>query len=118
MDATRELAAILQTRARCLPLRSELVGWPNDQFKQNRPRSDPRPVCCVKSCAGGFRPVQKRYLVISTSLVSGRKKKPMTTVIAAKMIGYQRPAEISPVEATTGNRVAGKGPPNQPLPMW
>ena len=33
-----------------------------------------------------------RFWLMSTSLVSGRKIAPMTTVIAAKMIGYQRPA--------------------------
>ena len=32
------------------------------------------------------------YSVMSRSLVSGRKKKPMITVSEAKMIGYQRPA--------------------------
>src|SRR6201986_3288809 len=57
------------------------------------------------------------YLVISTSLVSGRKKKPTTTVIDAKMIGYQRPAKISPVAATIAKALAGNNPPNQPLPM-
>src|ERR1700724_3871544 len=31
-------------------------------------------------------------VLISTSLVSGRKKKPTTAVIDAKMIGYHRPA--------------------------
>src|SRR6476660_4053568 len=34
----------------------------------------------------------RAYLVMSTSLVSGRKKNPTTAVIDAKMIGYQRPA--------------------------
>ena len=45
------------------------------------------------SLRGGsmFVPDKPRYFVMSTSLVSGRKKKPMTTVIDAKMIGYQRP---------------------------
>src|SRR5882672_9752914 len=41
----------------------------------------------------GFRRRQNGQLVlISTSLVSGRKKKPTTAVIDAKMIGYHRPA--------------------------
>ncbi len=42
------------------------------------------------------RPAARRrktqFVLISTSLVSGRKKKPTTAVIDAKMIGYQRPA--------------------------
>src|SRR5450432_3468547 len=33
-----------------------------------------------------------QLVLISTSLVSGRKKKPTTAVIDAKMIGYHRPA--------------------------
>ncbi len=33
-----------------------------------------------------------KFALMSTSLVSGKKKIPMTTVIAAKMIGYHRPA--------------------------
>ena len=37
-------------------------------------------------------PAWPDYFVMSTSLVSGRKKKPTTAVIDAKMIGYQRPA--------------------------
>jgi len=35
---------------------------------------------------------QSQVLLMSTSLVSGRKKKPTTAVMAAKTIGYQRPA--------------------------
>ena len=37
-------------------------------------------------------PDKPQLLLISTSLVSGRKKMPITTVIAAKITGYQRPA--------------------------
>jgi hypothetical protein len=36
-------------------------------------------------------PNETAYFVMSTSLVSGRKKKPTTAVIEAKMIGYHRP---------------------------
>jgi hypothetical protein len=39
-------------------------------------------------CCEGIEPV---YFVISTSLVSGRKKMPITQVIKATMIGYHRP---------------------------
>ena len=42
--------------------------------------------------SGGCRRRTAGYFVMSTSLVSGRKKKPTTAVIDAKMIGYQRPA--------------------------
>ena len=60
--------------------------------KQNRPRSDPRPVCCISSFRRLSPPAKSQFVLISTSLVSGRKKKPTTAVIDAKMIGYQRPA--------------------------
>jgi hypothetical protein len=39
-----------------------------------------------------FAAGKSQLVLISTSLVSGRKKKPTTAVIDAKMIGYQRPA--------------------------
>ncbi len=46
-----------------------------------------------QSCPSGCRrPRNCQFVLISTSLVSGRKKKPTTAVIDAKMIGYQRPA--------------------------
>ena len=38
------------------------------------------------------RSQNRQFVLISTSLVSGRKKKPTTAVIDAKMIGYHRPA--------------------------
>src|SRR6267142_2559006 len=56
--------------------------------KANRPRIAPRPVRGRRPAAAG----RVVYFVMSTSLVSGRKKKPTTAVIEAKMIGYHRPA--------------------------
>jgi hypothetical protein len=38
------------------------------------------------------RSQNRQFVLISMSLVSGRKKKPTTAVIDAKMIGYHRPA--------------------------
>ena len=46
----------------------------------------------VRSPSGGCRRRNAQLVLMSTSLVSGRKKKPTTAVIDAKMIGYQRPA--------------------------
>ena len=79
---------LIEHRAR--PHRREIVLQfiGSDRLKRNRPRIAPRPACCLSQYPG----VARDYLVMSTSLVSGRKKKPMTAVIDAKMIGYQRPA--------------------------
>ena len=55
---------------------------------------------------------------MSRSLVSGRKIRPMTKVMSATTIGYQRPAKISPEAATMAKAVGGRKPPNQPLPIW
>src|ERR1700694_1643308 len=60
--------------------------------KQNRPRSDPRPAWCISLVRAAPPPQNCQFVLMSTSLVSGRKKKPTTAVIDAKMIGYQRPA--------------------------
>ena len=57
--------------------------------KTNRPRIAPRP---VQGVSVRPPPDGAGYFEISTSLVSGRKKKPITTVIRAKITGYQRPA--------------------------
>jgi len=57
--------------------------------KAKRPRIAPRP---FRRFFVRLSPNEIAYFVMSTSLVSGRKKKPMTAVIDAKMIGYQRPA--------------------------
>ena len=91
----RNLAGDLPDRASRAAARREIVL----QFigadaaeKQNRPRSDPRPAACVSLSGRLSPPASDQFVLISTSLVSGRKKKPTTTVIAAKMIGYQRPA--------------------------
>jgi hypothetical protein len=54
----------------------------------------------------------------STPRFSRTKRRPITTVSSAKKTGYQRPAKISPVEATIAKEVAGSRPPNQPLPIW
>ncbi len=58
------------------------------------------------------------YLVMSTFLVSFRKNVPMTRVISAMPIGYHKPKYRLPVPATRAKEIAGKKPPNQPLPMW
>jgi hypothetical protein len=46
------------------------------------------------------------------SLASGVKNVPITTVINAMMIGYQRPHSMSPVSATMANSVVEKKPSN------
>ena len=85
--------AIYLVEHRARPHRREIVlqfigsdGLRHPQ-KQNRPRIAPRPVVVTSLPPDGIG-----YFVMSTSLVSGRKKKPTTAVIDAKMIGYQRPA--------------------------
>ncbi len=69
-------------------------------------------------CRGPFHVGRPRQSARSTPFFSRTKRRPIATVSSAKITGYQSPAKISPVEATIANEVAGRRPPNQPLPMW
>ena len=67
---------------------------PRDRAAVHRGRLKTKPAA-DRSAAGLLRQFgseRSQFLLMSTSLVSGRKKKPTTTVIDAKMIGYHRPA--------------------------
>ena len=55
---------------------------------------------------------------MSTFLVSFRNSVPITTVIRAMPIGYHNPKYRLPLPATRAKEMAGRKPPNQPLPMW
>jgi len=61
---------------------------PNPPYGYGSPNKKP---AADFSAAGCCNP-RDQVLLISTSLVSGRKKKPTTAVMEAKMIGYHRPA--------------------------
>jgi hypothetical protein len=60
---------------------------------QTKPAAERSAAGLMWASPGSFRSRRNgQFDLISTSLVSGRKKKPTTAVIDAKMIGYQRPA--------------------------
>ena len=82
---------LIEHRAR--PHRREIVlQFIGRLSTENKPAADCSAAGLLMDVAAAAPPEQVSYFVMSTSLVSGRKKKPTTAVIDAKMIGYQRPA--------------------------
>lgn len=68
-------------------------GRRNDSGAGEDPRAADRKTATAPwPVAAGFRYLLPVKVKMSRSFVSGTKNRPMTKVIAAKMIGYQRPA--------------------------
>src|SRR5262249_59629799 len=64
---------------------------------------------------GGFTATSSHIL---TCLVSGSRTVPMTKVIPATTIGYQRVARMLPVALIADSPISGCKPPKTPLPIW